>query len=323
MNIALFIFMVFIGFRNTILSKMPPSIGRAIKQKTHKFIENQYIQTLHNQRIFGETEKESFLKENPFIKDKRIISISPAGLKGFYVTGICKYIKRRYNLNNYIFSGASAGAWNSLLLCYRDDIEEIENRVIDQRIQSAKSIYDLQHSIKYRLLDNFKTEDFDLGRLFIGVTVMNEYSSVNTTIFHGFDNLEDAINCCIASSHIPLVTGGLTNVYRSMLSFDGGFSRYPYLNMSRSHLHITSDIWRKNESMNSHDNPSIYSDFLVNGENLNNEIAKIHTATRNTIRALDYARFLSKGKSIFNELSEEGYIDSNANRAWLDEVFRV
>jgi hypothetical protein len=56
--------------------------------------------------------------------------------------------------------------------------------------------------------------------------------------------LEDAINCCIASSHIPILTGGLTNKYHNMFAFDGGFSSYPYVNRTRI-LHISPSMWSK------------------------------------------------------------------------------
>ena len=82
------------------------------------YASRQIIHTINNRQTFDESEIETFLNENQFIRNKKIISISPAGYKGFYVMGVCKYIKQNYNLDNYVFTGASAGAWNSLLLCF-------------------------------------------------------------------------------------------------------------------------------------------------------------------------------------------------------------
>jgi hypothetical protein len=48
-----------------------------------------------------------------------IVSISPGGYKGFYILGIASYIRDHYNIDNCIFSGASAGAWVSLLMTYK------------------------------------------------------------------------------------------------------------------------------------------------------------------------------------------------------------
>jgi hypothetical protein len=68
-----------------------------------------------------------------------------------------------------------------------------------------------------------------------------------TNIYTDFDNLEDAIDCCIASSHIPFITGTLINKYKNNYAFDGGFSSYPYLNIKRPSLHITPSVWNENE----------------------------------------------------------------------------
>jgi hypothetical protein len=237
-----------------------------------------------------------FLDDNEYIKDKKLISISPGGFKGFYVMGVCKFIKDNYNLDNYIFSGASAGAWNSLLLCFNRDINEIQNKIIDMTLQNTNKISDIEKRIKIKMLENYQTSDFELRKLFIGVTTFDNYNyKTNTTIFTGFDSLEDALDCCIASSHIPLVTGGFTNVYRDILSFDGGFSRYPYLNTTRSLLHITPRIWKKDSS-----NKTITS-------------MSIH----------DYTTLFSKAQYQFSEMVEKGYKDSINNKKVLDEVFDI
>ena len=46
-------------------------------------------------------------------------------MKGFYLFGISSYIKKNYKLDNYIFSGASAGAWNSLFMCFKKNPSEL------------------------------------------------------------------------------------------------------------------------------------------------------------------------------------------------------
>ena len=52
---------------------------------------------------------------------KKLITITPGGYKGFYTLGICHYIKENYNLENYYFSGASAGSWNALFLSFKSN----------------------------------------------------------------------------------------------------------------------------------------------------------------------------------------------------------
>lgn len=270
-----------------------------------------YIRNIKNKHTFGEKDIDKFVRENEFVANKKLISISPGGYRGFYMLGICKYIKQNYNLDDYIFSGASAGAWNSLLMCYKGDIETLQNKIITTDLQKINSIQDLEKMMKARVLDNYATSDFDLRRLFIGVTTIeqsNENSiyatfkktgiQTNTTIFTGFDELEDALNCCIASSHIPLITGGFTNVYQNFLSYDGGFSNNPYLNITTSTLHITPNIWKKRR--------------------LNDELPKtVHGAG---LSLSDYTTIFSKDKFLFQPMINEGYDETTANKDALDKI---
>ena len=257
-------------------------------------INNQLIRTLNNKQIYGDNDIERFYKENEYMRGKKIITISPGGFKGFYMLGICKYLKEHYDLSDYIFTGASAGSWNALLLCSNKSMQEIEDSVFDDELQSAKSIYDLEMMMKHRLLTAHKSEDFELNRLFIGVTTVKNYNS-DTTIFSGFENLEDALNCCVASSHIPLISGNLTTTYQNTLAFDGGFSRYPYLNTTASALHITPGMWgRKNITL---------------------------SYKKERMSLSDYTTLFSKNSFIFKDLIAYGYNDTQKNKGVLDDIF--
>lgn len=227
---------------------------------------------------------------NPHLFGKKILSISPGGYKGFYVFGICKYIKETYDLSDYVFSGASAGAWNSLVLCSKYNIDDVQNKILDSSLIQLRSANQLELTIKNRILKNYRTEDFELDRLFIGVTTLEKYKS-NTVIYNGFENLEDAINCCIASSHIPFLTGGLTNVYRKTFSFDGGFSRYPYLNTTVPILHI---------------HPNLLNHFSQN---------------KSLFNISDYTTMFSKNQYPFETMIENGYLDAMRNKQYLDSIF--
>ena len=177
------------------------------------------------------------------IKNKKLISISPGGFKGFYLLGTLAFIKDNYDLSNFIFSGASAGAWCSLIMTMKKKFDFFE--FIDKNITNAVSIFEIEQNIKRKLLYKYKDSDFDLKRVFIGVTSIRNFN-VETTIYSDFVNLEDAIDCCIASSHIPFVTGGFLNKYHNMLTFDGGFSSYPYVKEIEPVIHIHPNLWKKN-----------------------------------------------------------------------------
>lgn len=253
----------------------------------------QYIRNIENHRTFSELDKDCFLNENPVYKNKKLISISPGGYKGIYLLGTCMYIKEHFNLDNYIFSGASAGSWNSLVMSYRKDPQFLKTEILEYSLQNSKSAFDIEMIMKKRILDMCSVDDFDLEKLFIGVTTLHNYKP-NTTIFYGFTNLEDAINCCIASSHIPFVTGGIVNKYKDMYTFDGGFSKYPYLNITNSVLHLTPSIW-----LNQKENENIIKDIT------------------------DYTTLFSKEKYNFSEMLESGYKHAHENRAFLKYVLDV
>jgi len=248
---------------------------------------SQTIITNTNKRTFGINDKEIYMNENKFIEDKKIISISPGGFKGVYMLGVCLYIKDHFDLKNYIFSGASAGAWNSLVLCCKKDVKLFKEEILDYSIKNSKTIIELENLMKTRILQHYTTEDFDLRRLFIGVTTLNGFYP-ETTIYSDFQNLEDAINCCIASSHIPLISGGIINRYHNKFTFDGGFSKVPYLNIKQNVLHITPSMWKERTN-------------------------------RTTIGDInEFTTLFSKNKYNFTQLYLNGYEDANNHKEFLE-----
>ena len=268
--------------------------------------QSQNIITNKNKLIYCEKDKELFLEDNNFIKNKKLISISPGGLKGFYELGVLSYIKDNYDMDKYIFSGASAGSWNALFMCFKKDTKHFVYTLLDYKVSQINNIKELELFLKYKLLSNYNSDDFDLRRLFIGVTTIKKLKPV-TNIFSDFNSLEDAINCCIASSHIPLITGGFTNRYHDMYTFDGGFSNYPYLNFTENVLHITPSMWKK-----LHNNEN-----SVNNKNNNNKPFLDSFTSVNVILEL----FLMIRNRNYMELFDNGYLDAKNNKELLDKIF--
>lgn len=239
-----------------------------------------------------------FKNQTDFLKDKKLIILSPGGFKGFYLMGITAFIKDNYVLNDdYIFSGASAGAWNALLMTYKYNVSDVVNNLINDECNKIKNAYTLEKYLKKQIINNYKTEDFNLERLFIGLTTIHNYR-IHTRIYSDFENLEDAIECCIGSSHIPYVTGKLTNTYHNIYTFDGGFSKYPYLKTSKPVLHITPSMWKRINNIT------------------NSTISK-----EEKMEISDYTTLFSRGKYNFKLLYEEGYNDAKINKRYLDNVF--
>lgn len=285
---------LFIGFVHTYNSfKLNKTIKLNSSLCTSK---KQCIVSSKNKKSYcGDKECLIINNENE-INNKKLITISPGGYKGFYLLGILTYIKENYNTNNIIFSGASAGAWNSLFMCYKgSDPLSFVYKFLDNNIRKAKSLTELQYFLKYKLLSCYKTEDFDLKKIFLGVTAFKNFLPV-TNVYTDFEDLEDAINCCMASSHIPLITGGLTNRYKNMFSFDGGFSNYPYLDKERL-IHIYLSMWDK-----------------LNTKNKQNFLKRFILKIKN------FASFFSLSKNNLLELFDNGYNDAKSHKEYFDNL---
>lgn len=266
----------------------------------HNSNNKQRIISARSNNIYYNGEARLFIDENKFLANKKLITISPGGFKGFYILGILAYIKEKYDTSDLIYSGASAGAWNSLFMCYKGDPLTLVYNLLDYNIKKTKSITELEYYLKYKFLTNYKDSDFELNRLFIGVTTLKNFSPC-INIISDFETLEDAINCCFASSHIPLITGRITNKYHDMFTFDGGFSNYPYLDKERL-LHVTPTMW-KNKNNN-------------NDTNSSSKVYRIY----NKIKT--FSDFFSISKNNLIELFDDGYQDAKANKQYLDSIFR-
>jgi predicted acylesterase/phospholipase RssA len=255
-------------------------------------------------------ENENYLIQNSFLQNKRLISISPGGFKGFYLFGILSFIKENYDLQDFIYSGASAGSWNALFMCLkRDNDSYLKILMMDEELKKTATIFDFEKKMKSKLLLHYKDKDanFDFRRLFIGVTTINEKYQLTTTIYNDFENLEDAIHCCIASSHIPFITGGMMNQYNGRMNFDGGFKKNPYLNINKSVLHVSPSMWIKiKESMKKENgipvksNPSFF---------------------RTIQNFLNQTTLFKKDDIDFSQLYQDGYNDAKENKTILDDIF--
>ena len=253
---------------------------------------NCIITNKHPNGHYCDKEYRSYLDQTEFIQNKSLIAISPGGFKGFYLLGVSSYLKQHYSLENYIYTGASAGAWNSLFLSLKSNHDHfIKDIVVDYQdiLKKLRTPMQVEKFMKDKILSRYSTEDFDLRRLFIGVTTIENFQR-KTNIYTDFHDLEDAIDCCMASSHIPFLTGGFSQLYHNKYCFDGGFSKYPYLNFSKPALYITPSIFKKEEQ-------------------------------KDQFSLLDATTLFSRDKYDFRELYQSGYNDAFKNQQYLNSIF--
>ena len=208
----------------------------------------------------------------------KVISIRSGGLKGFYMFGISKYLKENYKLDHCIFYGASAGAWNSLYLCLKnhDDLTDYLTKV---DLSSCQNMHDIEVCVKDYFMTRYYSGDFNLHNLNICVSVLNRYR-INKKIIEGFVSLHDALDCCMASSHIPYITKlEPIYMYKQYICIDGGFFQDPHPSHVKPDLIIYPEMF---------DNKNI--DKFSNMKNLN-----------------------------IKELIKEGYQDAKKHKRFLDE----
>jgi len=175
-------------------------------------------------------------------RPRNIITISPSGFYGFYVMGVCSYIKDHYDTSNYVYSGASAGSWMTLILAMKGKSELMKDTIVQNDFYKNKSVSQVLSIVREKISNTFTVDDFYLERLYIGV-----FTLVNTHIYFDFTGLDDVLDCCIASSNIPFITGSLFYTYKNAWAYDGGFSENPYLDSGVLHIH--PNIWGQNSNI--------------------------------------------------------------------------
>ena len=175
------------------------------------------------------------------IISNKFISFNPGGIYGFYTLGISSYILKNYNTKKYNFIGASSGSWNALISTYKYDHQNFSTNLISQDFfDNVSSINDLQKNMGNYIIDNYKSEDFNLNKLNICISIL-ENRKLSSHIINNFTRIEEAIEMCMLSSHLPFLTSDeLIKKYNNKIVFDGGLSKYPPSNIS-IHYEISID----------------------------------------------------------------------------------
>jgi len=238
------------------------------------------------------------LKNHKIFKTNKIIYIYPGDLKGLYYLGIANFIRDNYKLENWSFLGASAGSWVSLFMAYKGDLSFFLNKIglFSNEISNIEDTKKIGLIVKNNILNHFTIDDFDLSKVNVGIVHIKSFRMVNY-IYSDFYSLEDILECCISSSHIPLVTGDLTKKYKGMYAVDGGTTGFPYteISVSNTSFYIHENIW----------------------------ISK--STKKNIIKSLKSflfdTHFLTIYKYDFKGLYEKGYDDAKQNKKYLDTFF--
>jgi len=154
------------------------------------------------------------------------IIISPGGYKGFYLLGICHYIKNNFNYSNKKMIGFSAGSWAGLFMCLD---HKHTNECIRNIFKQTGYCCPLPKMPTYfkNAVSTFKDSDFNLSHLYVGMTNINDR---NMYVKHNFLSIGDCIQSCIGSSFVPLVTvKDIVHFYNHKSVVDGGICYRKYI----------------------------------------------------------------------------------------------
>lgn len=303
---------LFLTMGNVFIKALTPKnmLNRLDNLKNLHWEKTSNIVLRKSEKIYKNDDLSSFYEENPQYQNSSLITLTPGGLRGFYNLGTCVYLKENYDLNNFVYSGASAGAWNGLMITYKNNPHEFAIKILDSMKENhkLKTVYDTQLYLKNQILECYNVNDFDLQKLFIAVTCIHN-NQIFTNIYSDFLTLEDAVDCCIASSNIPFITGNCEVKYNDLISLDGGFSLQPYLNTLKK-MEISPDMWSGDVIFNKRDKKQdLYKMFFYNNNNINfyELYIKGYSDTKDNSKIIDYWLEQSRGTFLNPVEDEDSY----------------
>ena len=146
--------------------------------------------------------------------------IGPGGYNGFYILGICHYIRNTYDLTNVKMIGFSAGAITIIFMSLPNMIiNDYLRKLFKHEITSDIAL--LVNNIFTDMKNILKYDELDMTNKCIGLTT----SSYTLDVYRSFISINDVVNCCQASSFIPMLTHrSPLYYYNGDAYFDGALS---------------------------------------------------------------------------------------------------
>lgn len=202
------------------------------------------------------------------INDPDIV-LSPGGLLGFYVLGICHYIKHNYNIDDKKIIGFSAGSFNTIFLALDKKYDDhFLKELFKLNLHGTMPLpYILNKTIQL-MKDTFDIQQFNITNKYIAVT--SNYNQLES--YNKFLNVNDMIKCCVSSSFIPMLTyRDIFYFYNGKCSIDGGLFYYKYKKQikHRKLLWLNYKLFKRYNKYNIpgyslfHKNSSIYELYML------------------------------------------------------------
>ena len=137
------------------------------------------------------------------LMDNPDIILSPGGILGFYVLGICHFIKNNYDITNKKIIGFSAGSLNNIFMAMnkKEDILFL-SKLFKLNLNGNMSLPYLLDKTIHIINENYTINQFDTTHKYMAVTT--NYNKLEG--YNEFLTTNQLTNCCIASSFIPFIT---------------------------------------------------------------------------------------------------------------------
>jgi len=166
-------------------------------------------------------------KKNNLTKEKFDYDIIyyTGGYYGFYQLGVCHYIKNHFNYEDKTTLGISAGSWISLFMNLDKKRTNEFLILLFKNLNRNTPIHKLPFIFKSctePFINNISTKNINI--------LLTDLSEFKYKIHNQFLSVNDAVNCCTASSFVPFVTyKDLFYFYNHKLVVDGGLFRKIYM----------------------------------------------------------------------------------------------
>lgn len=184
------------------------------------------------------------------IQDPDIL-VGPGGILGYYVLGICHFIKNNYDIKDKKIIGFSAGSLNTLFLSLDTTHDHSFLRSLF-RLNLSCTMYlpSLLKKTIQLMHDTLDLSMFDTTNKYIAVSNYTRLVGYNE-----FLTLKDMTDCCISSSFIPFITySDLFYIYRGKSCVDSGVL-YPSYKRNIKHKKILYLNYKLFKRFNPHDIP--------------------------------------------------------------------
>ncbi len=142
-----------------------------------------------------------------------IFNIGSTGLLLPYTMGSLGYIKKNVKIDNYELIGTSGGAWCATLYLFENDLsnhDKIWNIFLKNEtneINAFKNLDIFANLSRQNFKDRYKSQNYKIQNININVLDVTNIFKIKNIKISQFNDIDDLINLCYASSYIPFISG--------------------------------------------------------------------------------------------------------------------